>query len=386
MSHLLVGVPASSSLSSSSSSYRGSGRRRTTTISALLAGCLTASYIGGTVNFYATARAIKDEVMNNDADVVAMGGAFGSMAAADLVVMAIYFAMLQAASRSAILRRLFPSDREGGGVVVVGVGVDRDDGRSDAVGEGRGGDGGVERAEAETSARRGATVSAAALASTIALALVAAATRLERRVTETFPPPFNPPGTMCAFLALFGLAVERSIGFVLRRCGRREKRATKAYEALGKIPDVAPVLSDACFHLLFAAVGSAADLSSAVSGGPAALAFASVALLVHSVTTVALAWAIARLGTRSTSTSRWWSTTWEELLTASNAAIGGPSTAAAFAAGLIPCDNDGSDVDVERSNNRRSALVLAATFWGVFGYAIATGIGVTVSRLLIRWS
>ena len=78
---------------------------------------------------------------------------------------------------------------------------------------------------------------------------------------------------------------------------------------------------------------------------------------------------------------------WEEVLTASNAAIGGPSTAAAFAVGLIPNnydnnnDNGGgggnvSSVEVKDNDRRsqlRSALVIGATFWGVFGYAIATG-------------
>ena len=54
---------------------------------ALLTGCLCASYIGGTVNFFATAKLLKDTV---GGDAV-MGSAFGSMAAADLVVMAFYF-------------------------------------------------------------------------------------------------------------------------------------------------------------------------------------------------------------------------------------------------------------------------------------------------------
>ena len=74
---------------------------------------------------------------------------------------------------------------------------------------------------------------------------------------------------------------------------------------------------------------------------------------------------------------------WEEVLTASNAAIGGPSTAAAFAVGLIPNNNNNNDddgkvssvevKDNDRRSQLRSALVIGATFWGVFGYAIATG-------------
>jgi hypothetical protein len=375
-------------------------------VKALLAGCLAASYIGGTVNFFATARALRDDVAaaavaaatpatttaplagrvggGNNGDVdAAMGSAFGSVAAADLVVMAAYFAMLQAGSRSTRLHRLFPSERRrdaGGEWVGVGGGGDAGNGGTESTSSestslestGRGGGGDrIERDTAETSRWRGATVSAAALAIAFALASVAAATRLERRVIKSFPPPFNPPGTMCAFLALLGLALERSIGFVVSRSRGRRVATRMLRDSLGNISDVSPALSDASFRLLFAAVGSAADLSSAVAGGPAALAFASVALLVHSVTTLALSWAGTRLW-RCLGGASSLSTTWEELLTASNAAIGGPSTAAAFAAGLIPADNDGSDESIKRGN-RRSALVIAATFWGVFGYAIATG-------------
>jgi len=69
----------------------------------------------------------------------------------------------------------------------------------------------------------------------------------------------------------------------------------------------------------------------------------------------------------------WPSSSWEEVLTASNAAIGGPSTASAFAVGLIPSENKNDDnVTNDKRSQHRSALVIGATFWGVFGYAIAT--------------
>ena len=74
-------------------------------ISALLAGCLCASYIGGTVNFFATAKILQQQSFSSSS----VGSAFGSMPAADLVVMAVYFGMLQVASRSIKLHKLFPS-------------------------------------------------------------------------------------------------------------------------------------------------------------------------------------------------------------------------------------------------------------------------------------
>ena len=113
-----------------------------------------------------------------------------------------------------------------------------------------------------------------------------------------------------------------------------------------------------------------------------ALAFASLALIVHSLTVVIVTWTGMNLGRCIGGVIKWPHSGWEEVLTASNAAIGGPSTAAAFAVGLVPSKDDKV---IEGSSQYRSALVIAATFWGVLGYAIATGVGVTVSRILMSW-
>lgn len=356
---------------------------------ALLAGCLCASYIGGTVNFFAAAQILK----KTDSMHIAiagdngngMGSAFGSMAAADLVVMALYFAMLQTASRSNWLRRLFPSKCGGNGNEVP-VEKDRDD-ESHA----------MESTTIESIATVSnylPTVTATIIASSIALTSVLAASHLEQKVT-------NPPGTMCAFLAVLGLLFQRLIGFTLLSYKKKWIPDSKSssssipsvvslhiVNSLQKISDISPSMSNVCFYLLFAAVGTTADLSSAVAGGPMALVFASLALIVHSVTAVTVTWTGLRLGRYIraflkpkrrglllSKMTQWPSTSWEEVLTASNAAIGGPSTAAAFAAGLIPTNN--ADTEMEGGNNDRnqfrSALVIAATIWGVFGYAIGTG-------------
>lgn len=57
----------------------------------------------------------------------------------------------------------------------------------------------------------------------------------------------------------------------------------------------------------------------------------------------------------------------KELLLASNANVGGPTTAAAMA-----------------SNKKWNALILPSLLTGVFGYAIATAVGVIMSKLLLR--
>jgi len=328
-------------------------------ISALLAGCLCASYIGGTVNFFATANVLKVSMNNVD-----LGSAFGSMAAADLVVMAVYFSMLQTVSRSNWLHKLFPSK------------VSRDDDDSISKGE--------EDSDNTTSTDQPSdinrqSISSSIIASFIALSSVLIATNLEQKVTSTF----NIPGTMCAFLAILGLIYQRLIHYTIQSHQEWKPGANplssfnKFIESLQGISKVAPTLSDVSFYLLFAAVGTAADLSSAIVGGPSALIFASLALIVHSITVVGGTWISMRLlGGKSKLLNKkfgWPLSSWEEVLTASNAAIGGPSTASAFAVGLIPSKKNNNDnVTNDKRSQYRSALVLGATFWGVFGYAIAT--------------
>ena len=385
-------------------------------ISALLAGCLCASYIGGTVNFFATAKILQQQSFNAigscSSSSSSVGSAFGSMAAADLVVMAVYFGMLQVASRSVKLHKLFPSklqvvDRsrvvEDDNVNKVVVGTDRNDHIESTADH-----------EEDTTIipSQKQRITSMGIAAFIALGSVTIATHLEQQVSSTL----GIPGTMCAFLALFGITFERLIHYTINahqewKPGANVKPLssfTNVIKSLQYITKVSRILSNVCFYLLFAAVGTTADLSSAIVGGPKALGFASLALVVHSITVLVGTYVgnhfllMRRRRKRLSSTTvvlnnddekkkmvrqqqyQWPMSSWEEVLTASNAAIGGPSTAAAFAVGLIPNNNDNNnddDVKVssvelkdnDRRSQLRSALVIGATFWGVFGYAIATG-------------
>ena len=379
-------------------------------ISALLAGCLCASYIGGTVNFFATAKILQQQSFSSSS----VGSAFGSMAAADLVVMAVYFGMLQVASRSIKLHKLFPSklqvvDRsrvvEDDNVNKVVVGHDHDDHIHSA-------NNNEDTTMIPTQKQR---IASMGIATSIALGSVTIATHLEQQVSSTL----GIPGTMCAFLALFGITFERLIHYTInahqewKRGGNVKPLSSfsNVIKSLQYISKVSPILSNVCFHLLFAAVGTTANLSSAIVGGPKALGFASLALVVHSITVLVGTYVgnyllLRRRRKRLSSTTtvvlnnddekkkmlrqqqyQWPMSSWEEVLTASNAAIGGPSTAAAFAVGLIPNNYDNNNdngggggkvssvegKDNDRRSQLRSALVIGATFWGVFGYAIATG-------------
>jgi uncharacterized membrane protein len=337
---------------------------------AILAGCLCASYIGGTVNFFAAAKILMpmfncDSSSGRDGGI---GSLFGGLAAADLVVMAIYFAVLSFASKSTLLQRLFPSrndDDENLLSISKDVMAPSDSLASDeSLKEGSSKDSTIY-------ASLGSTITAVIWAFLISLLTVLAATDLEKRVNNLVP------GTMCAFLAGFGLVSERFVGIGLNR---NKKHSSKSFLArsLEKVPLVSPALSSMCFYLLFASIGTTADVTSAVASGPTALVFASLALAIHFVTVLVATFLGGRLSRRTK--IHHLPTTLQEMLTASNAAIGGPSTAAAFAADLVPITPN------SRSNSRlRRSLVLGATFWGVFGYAIGTATGVSLAKALMRW-
>jgi uncharacterized membrane protein len=102
-----------------------------------------------------------------------------------------------------------------------------------------------------------------------------------------------------------------------------------------------------------------ANIGNALKAGPACLWFSMAALLVHVLVTLG--------GSLLCSKSIFPNIQLQHVLVASNAAIGGPATAAAYCGQI---------------KQRARGLALAATLWGVVGYAIGTGIGVTLSRVL----
>jgi uncharacterized membrane protein len=341
-------VPLSTSLSPTKS----------TITSAILAGCLCASYIGGTVNFFAAGRILTPLSNHND-----LGNAFGSMAAADLVVMAMYFTMLSAASKSLWLQKLFPSRTQNENTLEGDTSIENTDSLV------------ATNDKARSSFNN---ICAISIAISIALSSVSVASRLEKKVYNQF----NIPGTMCAFLAGMGLLYNQLIAFGLHvfRPAIPSCKSLRSYiwKTLHQIHIVAPNLCDLSFFLLFASVGTTANVSSAVLGGPMALVFATLALLVHCLVLLSGTVISSKIAHAMTTFGCiWWpQPTWQEVLTASNAAIGGPSTAAAFAAGLAPSG----------TNNGLycKALVLSATIYGVLGYAVGTSTGVYLTKMLIQ--
>lgn len=325
---------------------------------AVAAGCICSSYVGGTVNLFATARILGDSLKSSGAKAFSLESLLGSMAAADLLVMAVYFAGLTAAVKSPFLQRMFPgpsADEQNTVEETFATSATSDGKQETSKSVGR-------QLHRETRAAIAATFSSA-----LAYVIVSISARFERSIYSLS----GIPGMGCAAIAV----LSTSVGWLLRRI-KVIWTATKGEEEKEILPwlqeemsRVCPTLSGLCFNLLFAAIGTAANVRVALQHGPASFLFASSALVVHFVALLLGSWAMTRILPKARLSI-------EELAVASNAAIGGPATAAAFA-GTLTNDNGA------RGSRKRRGLVLAGTVWGVVGYAIGTSLGVWISKILL---
>lgn len=126
--------------------------------------------------------------------------------------------------------------------------------------------------------------------------------------------------------------------------------ATLAPRPLARLHGAAD-LGSLLMHLFFAVIGASANISVVLRVGPALFLFAAVILGVH-LAVIVLAGRLLKLDLA-------------EVVIASNANMGGPTTAAAMAVA-----------------RRWDALVIPAILCGTLGYAIATFVGVAVGRAL----
>jgi uncharacterized membrane protein len=335
------------------------------------AGCLSASYVGGSVNCMATARWVG-----------APPDLLGSLVTADLFTMAIYFSFLSSSLDWDWLVSKFA--REGAKKSTVnsdGPSPCNDlDGKGDTPRPPRTLNGaGTARSAEHTLLGRNPSLRSMGLASIPLLlgtyGIVRIANRVEGAVGRWIP------GTSCAVIAVVAPLLN---SFASANGGMWWKPFGAA----------ANPLSEFFFLSFFASIGIAANLSSALSMGPACLLFSAVALAVHVVGTVGgcllwkqlvtrgLAAAIAAVESRSNGNHSSSALTkllrlvgdveLEDVWIASNAAIGGPATAAAFCGARM----------TKRSPGKLRGRTISATVWGVVGYAIGTVLGVGMFRLL----
>jgi uncharacterized membrane protein len=297
------------------------------------AACLVASLIGGSFNFFATAAVLAGTTTTAASTTSTL---VSSMAAADLVVMALYFAFLDWALYSPRLQRLYARGRQNNTEVEETKQLLQRELETTS----------TETSTSKESASATTTIAqrwgslfqnmrAIVLVSGLALTIVQVAVRVERALSNIIP------GTACAVIAVLTPLIQRLL--------------PSQNQLVTEMKEVAAPLAEWCFLCLFASIGMSANLGQALRSGPSCLLFSLTALMVHVVIVFS---GSLRIGSRL-----------EDVLVASNAAVGGPATAAAFS-GRIP------------TSPRSNGLFMAATVWGVVGYAVGTTIGVTMYRAL----
>ena len=380
------------------------------------AACMVASYTGGSVNFMATANIIMNEQSQHQ-QRTAVKELVCAMNAADIIIMVVYFALMSAAVQSKSMRNWYqPSNL----VAVHEQGVENElkqdsqsaqqpnsgtwsVGQDDSSNESN-----IATTLYHTQRSMGKTLpTAAAFAATVAITLVTIAHRFEASIAQWIP------GTACGFLALATPLLSMGITLVLSASPRQAPRRSDAIDTRrrggvlqssiqtlltfysskqrrlalfwSKTQLCAGIMGHFCFLFLFAALGVSVDLPAALVGsGPACFVFTSAALSIHALLTLLLSVAVTRVLAKLPTSSRWMDLT--DVLVASNAAIGGPTTAAAFSATLPPeqcCGfQDHDRMSEQEKQQEKQGLTVAATAMGVTGNAIGTTIGVALYRIL----
>ena len=297
------------------------------------------------------------------------------MAAADLVIMALYFGGLSAMLSSKTLRRFFPGREEErvydykktqkGEKVTAKFLTDLDS--TESCSRTRDEDG-MEQEEGDSISL--ILVVSGIVATCLTWGIVELSIAFEN-ITSKFI-----PGMGCGAIAILTMGINRVMTYLVLQTNKSKMNFHWFVKITQGLDQVTIPLSAFCFQLLFAAIGVSANIQSVVRSGLSSLVFAALALIVHMTTVLLGSFATMRL----LKDKKWFRDilplSLEEVLVASNAAIGGSATAAAFAGNIV------SEKDGERTN-KKGGLVLAATIWGVIGYSVATTVGVSLSKQLI---
>jgi len=338
------------------------------TEAAVAAGCLCASYIGGSVNYFATARIIAKSVDIPDFDGTTgvLGGTFGS-SASDLLIMALYFSTVTASLSSAILQRWFP------GRVAVSQSIEDDDNSQDLT------QSDIDELKLTEKSWRRRVLAKILLKKRLwrrrlfALSIVLPLSFGIVEISDVVDVKANLPGMGSLSISVLATVSSRILQKSIAFYEARRKRGSVAL--LKEINSISGTMSDICFYMLFAAIGSTANLGDAIRNGgwhsASSFIFAAVALLVHIVVIITGSLGVEKLFPAF----RFFPLGIDEVMVASNAGIGGPVTAAAVAAGMA--------TEEDTTQSRRKGLILAASVWGVVGYAVATFIGVSMSKMLL---
>jgi uncharacterized membrane protein len=292
--------------------------------------CLAASYVGGSVNCMATAR-----LVGIQADLL------GSLVTADLLTMAVYFSFLSSSLDWPWLRAKFhPSKCETNSGADVFTSIEMSATRTINDSEG----------DLTLQDNHHTVASLSSILASIPLLLgTFVMVQLSNRVEDVLGRNLL-PGTACAVLSAIAPLLNSMVN---------QRDWWKPFSV------AATLWSDFFFLSFFASIGVCANLSSALSMGPACVLFSANALIVHVlVTVVGCLWWKRLLHPNASSIQL------EDVWIASNAAIGGPATAATFCSRM------------KRDPGKLQGRTISATVWGVVGYAIGTFLGVGMYRIV----
>jgi len=268
---------------------------------------LAARHIGGAINFVAVA-----ETLNIGGDVVA------AAIAADNVVVALYFAFLFWIAKAGDEDASETSENESGG--------------GDATSDASQGPEPIISELAVEDTQSGSTITLPSLAISLSVAssLVTAGSFLTRSLL--------PAGTSSLPL-ISALTVAA---------------ATVCPDFFARLSETGTALGVIFVQMFFACSGAAGSIRMVVEKAPALFAFSALQIGVHFGTLMAIGRGILRLPKR-------------ELYLASNANVGGPTTAAAMA-----------------QAKEWPKLVLPALLIGILGYASATALALSMGPILIK--
>lgn len=293
---------------------------------AKIAGALTATYVGGSVNLFAVASSV------GLIGATSVGGSsiLGALAAADIFLMSVYFSFLVAASKTPFFRRIYP------GRTV------QEESLPGPVLESLDGESGVKQSEGATVIPSGwRRAFRSRITDTLALFVIGTTICFFSSQVALMSPL---PGTSTMIVTLLTVGAARAF-------------ARFAPDFQAGLSRTAPLIATVLLNAFFGSVGASGKWVEVVGVAPAVFVFASLALAVHVAFMAIGAMALNRCCGAGLSI--------DDMIVASNANIGGPSTAATFA-GLVGKDE----------------LVLPAAVWGTVGYAIATSLGVGVWAVL----